>query len=142
MKKSLFVVFFIFCIFSFTLIKVSAQSPFPQALKTCETYSQTGGVSYEGNFYNISIDLEKTKKGCTYKEKISQGKGYQVLVCNFDQETLPLLADSMDRYNKAFQKEISKNKIFEAKMTTNGEIFQNYLINPKFCQVLTSNSKK
>ncbi len=140
MKKTslLLVIFALF--FSFQP-KLNAQQMFYEALKTCEKYSQSGTAGYKNETFGIQITLEKAKNNkCVYKEKIFQGADYQMLTCNFDQAQLPFLSGSMERYYNAYKKEIAKNKIFEAKMTTNGEIFQKYLIDKKYCQV--THSKK
>jgi len=113
---------------------------FSDAIKTCENYSKDGAIEYEGQLFNILITLQKRGDTCIYKEKIYQGKDYQMLTCNFDKSQLAPISTSMAKYNNIFKKEISKNPIFEAKMTTNGEVFQNYLANPKFCSI--SHSKK
>ena len=118
-----------------------AQTSFSKALSTCEKYSQLGGVDYEHNYYNILITLDKNKKGCTYKEKIYQSSGYQMLTCNFEMGQLSKLADLMDKFVNAYKKDIDKNKIFEAKMTSNAEIFENYLINRKYCNITQSKTK-
>ena len=47
---------------------------------------------------------------------------------------------NQDLYNNTFKKEISKNNIFSAKLTSNGEVFQKYLVDPKYCQI--THSKK
>ena len=61
-----------------------------------------------------------------------------MLTCNFDKDQLLFMSDSMEKYSGIFKKELAKNKIFEAKMTTNGEVFQKYLANPKYCRITTS----
>lgn len=125
----------------FCITSATAQNTFTQSLRTCEKYSQLGGVNHQGEFYNILITLEKTKKACVYKEKIYQNSGYQMLTCNFQMGQLSALADSMDKFTTAYAKPIAKNKIYEAKLTSNGEIFEQYLINPKYCQVTKSKTK-
>ena len=132
----LFIVSFIFLSYV-----ANAENSFTTALRTCSKYSQNGGATNEKDYYNISVTLEKTKKGCEYKEKIYQASGYQMLTCNFKTEHLGLIADSMDRFTTAYKKEIDKNKIYEAKLTNNAEIFENYLINPKYCKVTMSKNK-
>lgn len=137
MKKSLLVLLFM----TFCLTNISIAAEFPQALKTCEKFSQVGSASYNNEIFNISITLDKAKNGkCVYKEKIYQGKDYQMLTCNFDSGQLPALSASMETYNNKYKKEISKNKIFEAKMTTNADVFQKFLSNPKYCTI--THSKK
>ena len=138
--KKIFTIAILFVFMSLPIALAAFQASFPQALKTCETYSQKGGAEYEHEYFGILITLEKSKNKCVYKEKIFQDKKYQMLTCHFDMELLPKLSDSMQRFNNAFSKEIAKNNIFSAKMTTNGEIFQTYLINPKYCSV--SHSKQ
>lgn len=141
MKKiSLLLLFFCF-IFLGMYSKLNAQSTFYQALKTCENYKQEGVVEHDREFFTIQVTLQKARNNkCVYSEKISQGKDYQTLTCNFDMAQLPFLSDSMERFNNTFKTEIAKNRIFEAKMTTNGEIFQKYLIDKKYCQI--THSKK
>ncbi len=113
-----------------------AENNFSKALRTCESYSKDGVIPYNGENFNISITLNKALKGmCTYKEKIHQPTGYQLLTCNFSKQQLPFVADSMERYNQYYKKPIAQNPIFEAKMTTNGEVFEKFLANPEICQI-------
>jgi len=115
---------------------------FPTAVKTCEKYSQEGTASNKNETFNILVTLQKSKNNmCTYKEKIYRGNDFQMLTCNFDSAQLEDISASMHKYNEIFKKEIAKNRIFEAKMTTNGEVFQKYLTNPKNCQITTSGKK-
>lgn len=124
----------------FISLKAYALLTFPQALATCEKYSKEGSIQYKNETFNLSISLNKSKNKCVYKEKIYQDIGYQMLTCNFEKSQLDFLSKSMEEYNKAFRKEIAKNPIFEAKMTTNGQIFQKYLIDPQYCKI--THSKK
>ena len=139
MRKIFFVCFI--GLLSLITCGVYAQNSFTTALRTCDNYSQLGGVELGSEYYNILIALNKNKKTCTYKEKIYQTSGYQQLTCNFQTEQLGKIADIMDNFVTAYKKEISKNKIYEAKLTNSAEIFENYLINPKYCQVTKSKAK-
>lgn len=139
MKKALFG--FIALFLAFLYSSALAENSFVKSLRTCEKYSQLGGAEHGSEFYNILITLDKTKNGCIYKEKIYQRSGYQMLTCNFEMGQLPKIADSMDKFTKAYSAEVAKNKIYEAKLTSNGEIFENYLINPKYCTVTRSKTK-
>ena len=121
--------------------QTNAQSFFPDALKNCEKYSNEGSAEKYNEVFNISITLEKAKNNkCVYKEKIYQDDHWELLTCNFEPSQLTFMSNSMKRFNEVFAKEIAKNRIFEAKMTTNGEIFQKYLANPKYCTI--THSKK
>ena len=138
MRKQLFFVLLMIA----SVIPVSlAQESFTTALRTCEKYSQLGGVALGVEYYNILITLDKNKKKCNYKEKIYQSSGYQMLSCNFEMDQLSIIADSMERFNNVYKKEIEKNKIYEAKLTNNYEIFEKFLINPKYCQITKSKTK-
>ena len=117
------------------------QTDFTRAIKNCDKYSKEGSAKFNGEEFDIAITLDNTKKGCMYKEKIFQGKDYQQLTCNFSEKHLKFINDSMERYSAFFKKEIAKNPIFEAKLTTNGEIFQQYLINPEICKITYSKKK-
>lgn len=118
-----------------------SQTDFTKALKTCDKFSQSGAIDYSGQRYNLLITLDKTKKSCIYKEKIYQISGQQQLTCNFPFEQLEAIANSMDKFTSAYKNEIAKNKIYEAKLTANGEIFEQYLINPKYCKITRLKSK-
>ncbi len=134
MKKVLSV-FFIFLGLGL-FFQAFAENNFSKALRTCENYSKEGVIPYNHENFNLSITLNKTiKGGCIYKEKIHQAIGYQLLTCNFSKQQLPYIADSMERYNQYFKQAIAQNPIFEAKMTTNGEVFQKFLANPEICQI-------
>ncbi len=130
--KVIFAVFVLFSIFS----PVFAENNFSNALRNCGKYSKDGVIPYENQNFNVSINLEKSiKGGCIYKEKIHQDIGYELLTCNFTKNQLPYIADSMERFNQYYKKEIAKNSIFEAKMTSNGEVFEKYLANPAICNI-------
>ena len=104
-----------------------------------KTYHQK--VSLGTEYYNLLITLDKNKKTCTYKEKIYQSTGYQMLSCNFEMGQLNTIADIMENFNNAYKNEIAKNKIYEAKLTNSAEILEKYLINPKYCQITQSRTK-
>ncbi len=140
MKKISFLVLVLGLLFFGYNSKINAQNQFYKSIKTCENYSLQGSAEYNREIFNILVTLEKKGDKCVYKEKIFQGKNYQMLTCNFDKAQLPFLSDSMERFTNAFKKEIAKNNIFEAKMSTNGEIFQKYLVDKKYCQI--THSKK
>lgn len=133
MKKTLF----IFMISLFMCMQAMAQTEFTNALQTCEKYSQDGSIPYQGQVFNLKITLEKGKNGkCTYKEKIYQDStGYELLTCNFDKDQLKFVANSMIEYSNLFKNELAKNKIFEAKLSSNGVVFQKYLVDKKYCQI-------
>ena len=139
MKKILIIGFVFLTLISTIFCSISiAQTEFSKALRTCETYRQDGSIAHNGEVFDLTITLDKSRNKCVYKEKIYQGKKYQMLTCNFENGQLPAIADSMEKYTNFYKKEIAKNKIFEAKMTTNGEVFQKYLANPKYCTITHS----
>ena len=141
MKKTLLLSVSIFCILIGICSVYAMQTKFSKALLTCENFSQTGSIEKNNEVFNILVTLEKTKNGkCLYKEKIYQGREYQMLTCNFDEGQLPFMSKSMEKFSETFKKQLAKNPIFEAKMTTNGEVFQKYLANPKYCTI--THSKK
>ena len=132
-----------FAVLGFFALNSNAQAllSFPQAVATCENYSQQGGVEYNNEYFNILITLEKGRRdSCIYKEKIFQNKNYQLLTCEFHQTELDYISKSMQKFNDEFRVQIAKNRIFEAKLTTNGEFFQKYLANPNYCKM--THSKK
>ena len=139
MKKILIIGFVFLTLISTIFCSISiAQTEFSKALRTCETYRQDGSITHNGEVFDLTITLDKSRNKCVYKEKIHQGKKYQMLTCNFENGQLPAIADSMEKYTNFYKKEIAKNKIFEVKMTTNGEVFQKYLANPKYCTITHS----
>lgn len=133
MKKTLFLAI----VSAFICTQSIAQTEFTNALSSCEKYSQDGSIPYQGQVFNLKITLEKGKGGkCTYKEKIYQDNtGYELLTCNFDKDQLKFIANSMNEYSDLFKKELAKNKIFEAKLSSNGVIFQKYLVDKNYCQI-------
>ena len=132
---------FIFISSMFLFAFANAENTFTTALRTCNKYSQLGGVDFNGNYFNILITLDKSKKGCIYKEKIYQQSDYQMLTCTFQTGQLSSIADSMSKFTEAYKKEIAKNKIYEAKLTNNAEIFEKYLINSQICKITSSKTK-
>ena len=141
MKKTVYFIYVLAFATSFFAIKSIAQSTFPAALKTCETYSQEGGVTHNSGYYKINISLSKEKNKCVYKEKISLGDNWDMLKCEFGMDQMSAISDSMQKFNDVFKNEIAKNPIFSAKMSTNSEIFNTYLANPKYCTILQSKKK-
>lgn len=118
---------------------VNAQISFSDALKTCEPYTKQGSIEKNDEVFNLLITLEKSRNNkCTYKEKIYQDNSYQLLTCNFEPSQLAFMSKSMKKFSEVFYKQIIENPIFEAKMTTNGEVFQKYLANPKYCEITHS----
>ena len=136
MKKLIAVLFIISAVFLCGF--ASAETAFTTALRTCTPYSQQGSAMNAGHNYTISISLEKNKKNCVYKEKISLGSGYQLLTCRFKNEDLSEIADNMSAFTQAYKDQIAKNKIFEAKLTNNYYIFEQYLVKPEFCKITSS----
>lgn len=139
MNKILSIVFFLVvcsvnCVF--------AETDFTRALRNCEKYSQTGTIPYEGQNFDLLITLQKQKDVCLYREKIIQDNKWQLLACKFSENQIPFIADSMDKYSKVYRKELDRNKIFEAKLTTNYEVFQKYLSDPHTCEITYSKNAK
>ena len=141
MKK--ITIFAIFVIFSlFTIISAFAETEFTRALSTCSPYTLNGSIPYQGQIFNLKISLQKGKGDkCTYKERIYQDIGYEELVCNFSNEQLKSITASMIEYSDTFKKELLKNKIFEAKLSSNAVVFQNYLVEPHICKINYSKKK-
>ena len=131
MKKILFLL----AMFLFGTLQAYCETDFINALNTCASFTQTGAIPYGGQVFNIMITLQKSKGKCLYKEKIYQDIGYEQLACSFDNNQLKFISDSMKEFTETFKKEISKNKIFEAKLSSNGVVFQKYLVEPKYCQI-------
>ena len=125
MKKISFFIFLAGVLLLSANLESNAQNTFSGAVATCEEYFQEGVIEYNKEPFSISVSLKPLKNGaCEYKEKIFQGKKYQMLTCEFEKAQLGFISDSMQRFNDTFKTEIAKNKIFEAKMTSNGEVFQ------------------
>jgi len=132
MKKSLFLI--IIALFGCT--QAFGETAFIKALETCSNYSQEGSIPYNNEVYNLKITLQKGKgDSCIYKEKIYQDIGYEELNCNFTKNQLQFVANSMREYSNLFKNELAKNRIFEAKLTSNGVVFQKYLIEPNICKI-------
>ena len=140
MKKSVSALLLLMIFGAFGLIlKANAQSKFPEAIKTCEAYSEIGSAkNSQGGIFSIQVTLEKTKNACIYKEKVYQGQFYQLLTCKFDEPILPTLSSSMAKYNQTFKKQIDENPIFGATMTHNQDVFDNFLIKENYCKITGS----
>ena len=135
MKKSLLV---IFVFTSFCLSAIAEDISFPAALKNCDKFHITDSASYNGMFYDVTISLDKTKNYCVYKEKIAKtAKEYSLLTCNFDMRLMDTLSQKMQKFNDKYKKELAKKPLFRAKMTSNKEIFEEYIVNPAYCKVTT-----
>ena len=138
MKK----IIIIFAVMAFCSMQTFAQTEFSKALENCDPYVQEGSIPYSGQIFNLRISLEKARGGkCTYREKIYQDIGYEELICNFEKNQLQSIAKSMESFSNTYKKELAKNKIFEAKMSSNGDIFQRFLVEPKICKITHSKKK-
>ena len=134
----IFSMIYIVLFFSILILQNRAfcQTEFLNALKTCENFTQEGSIEKNNELYNLKITLKKLKNDkCQYREKITQAIQEQTLICNFNKEQIYFITNSMLEFYKAFPKEIAKNKIFEAKLSTNGVIFQKYLIDKNYCTI-------
>ena len=140
MKKILFCLALLIAFMGVAIEKSTAKTKFSKALLSCEEYYQDGAIKHQNELFNLTITLSPKGDKCIYKEKIHQNKSYQMLTCEFSKNQQGVLSNSMTRFNQEFKKQIDKNRIFEAKMTTNGEIFQKYLVDPKYCKI--THSKK
>jgi len=118
------------------------QMKFHEAIKTCETFEQLGAIPYKSQIFDIKVNIEKKRNKCVYTEKIFQGKDYHLLTCNFKMEDLDYISNSMKRFTESYPKQMEKNRIFEAKMTTNAEIYNNYVADPKYCTITNSLKKQ
>ncbi|MBQ4646393.1 MAG: hypothetical protein IJB79_03500 [Candidatus Gastranaerophilales bacterium] len=137
--KKIFLLALLVSTFTVFAIKTTAQTTFIKSIKTCEDFSEKSTLFHNGEAFDVLITLNKTKTNkCIYREKIYQNKDYQMLTCEFEQNQQDFIVDSMTRFTKMFEKQISKNKIFEAKLTNNGEVFQKYLANPQYCKITYS----
>lgn len=137
MKK----IFLALTVFLFTslILVANAQIQFYEAIKNCQEYKKDGSITRQAETFNILITLNKAKGDkCIYKEKIYQNKEYQMLTCEFKQHHQDFISDSMKNFNNKYKNEISKNSIFEAKLTTNVEVFQKYLVDPAICNITYS----
>ena len=137
MKKFAFLSI-IFCFLACNASTFASGVKFYDALKTCETFEQLGAIPYKSEVFDLKINIEKKRDKCVYTEKISQGKDYHMMTCNFKMEELEYLSNSMRRFAEAYAKEMEKNRIFEAKMTTNADIYNKYLADPKYCKITNS----
>lgn len=131
MKKTLFLA----AILLFSSLQVFGETEFSKAMLNCDSYSQDGAIPYNGQTFNLKITLQKSKGKCVYKEKIYQNIGYEQLTCNFDKDGMKYISNSMSEFADVYKKEIAKNKIFEAKLTSNADVFQKYLVEKKYCQI-------
>ena len=125
----------------FSTMQAFCETQFTKALTNCSPYSINGTIPFQGEVYNLKISLQKSKGLCNYKERIFQDTGYQELVCNFNTEQTKSIAASMAEFSTKYKNQLEKNKIFEAKLTSNPVVFEKYLINPSICEITQSVSK-
>ena len=141
MKKIFYFLYVLVIISSFFAVKALAASAFPTALKTCESFSQQGSVMHNSGYYKIDVSLSKDRNKCTYKEKITHDADWDLLKCSFDMSIMSEIADSMQKFNDIFKTDIAKNPVFGFKMSTNSEVLNTYLVDPKYCSITTSRKK-
>lgn len=130
----------IFSILSLLLINICNATPsnFSEALKTCEPYEQLGAIRYKGELFNLKITLNKKKNKCIYQEKIFQGTNFHMLTCQLPKDDYEYISNSMKIFTEAYAEEVAKNRIFDAKLTTNADFFNKYAVNPTYCQITNS----
>ncbi len=142
MKKIFLVLSLLLLICTTVFASAFPKTNFSKAILNCDTYRQEGSVKHNNEVFNILITLKKNfNNSCTYKEKIYQDDDYMLLTCTFKKGQMEFISNSMDRFYAELHNEINKNPIFEAKLTTNGEVFQKYLVNKDICQITHSKKK-
>ena len=142
MKKNLFCLFLLVVALGVAVEKSIAKTKFSNAIATCEEYYQDGSIKYQNEYFNLTITLKPKGDKCIYKEKIHQGEDFQMLTCKFNKSQQKFISESMDRFYNTIQTQIGKNPIFEAKLTSNAEVFQKYLVDNQYCQISHSKSGK
>ena len=136
MKKSLFLLSVLLFTMFFNINAYADESNFARALRTCNPYILDDSLTRNGQTFNIAVSLEKSKKkSCIYKEKIYQGIEYQMLTCDINNDNLSQIADIMEKHYQNHKQEIQKERIFEAKMTSNNELLKTFLSDPKRCNI-------
>ncbi len=142
MKKILFCLALLIAFMGVAIEKSIAKTKFSKALLSCEEYYQDGAIKHQNELFNLTITLSPKGDKCIYKEKIHQGSDFQMLTCKFNKSQLGFMSDSMDRLYNTYSTQIAQNPIFEAKLTSNGEIFQKYLVDPQYCEITHSKNRK
>lgn len=136
MKKNLLFIFIASTLFLGLFNIAFAQTNFTKALSTCEEYSQKGIIVHQNEAYTVQVTLQKGKKdNCVYKEKITIGQNIHLLTCTFNKMQTDNIAKTMNEFSEKYKTHMIKNPIFEAKLSTNAEIFQAYLTNHNYCQI-------
>ena len=142
MKKVLSCLFILVALMGIVIEKAYAKTKFASSMSTCQEYYQDGSIKHQNEFFNLTITLKPKGDKCIYKEKIYQGEYYQMLTCKFNKQQQAFISDSMDRFYNAFKTQINKNPIFEAKLTSNAEVFQRYLVDQQYCEITHSKNRK
>lgn len=142
MKKVLFCLFLLVALMGIALEKTFAKTKFSSSALTCEEYYQDGSIKHQNEYFNLTITLKPKGDKCIYKEKIHQGENYQMLTCKFNKQQMSFISESMDRFYDTFKTQINKNPIFEAKLTSNAEVFQKYLVDQQYCEITHSKNGK
>lgn len=136
MKKVLINIFFMSLAVFFLSAQVNAETNFSRAIATCEDFNQKEIIVQNNEAYNVSVSLEKGKKNnCIYKEKITIGKNTHLLTCTFDKKAMTEISQLMSDFSNRFKSHMIKNPIYEAKLSTNAEIFQRYLTDIQYCKI-------
>jgi len=117
-------------------------SDFSKAIKTCASFSDSKDITISGKITNLAISLNKKGNKCIYKEKITQSIYTHLLTCTFEEKNLQQLSILMEEYYQQNKAALDKNKIFQAKMSSNSELFEHFLANPKYCNITNLNSTK
>lgn len=129
--------------FSFFLLNANVYATdFSNAIKVCAPFSASENIYKTDSVVNLKITLEKKANKCIYKEKITFSSGSHLMTCSFNQSDLESISLAMEEYYRADKAELDKNKIFQAKMTSNDKLFEKYLTNPKYCNITADKVSK
>ena len=130
-------------VFSFFLLNTNAfASDFSKAIKTCAPFSAVEDIYKTNAIVNLKITLEKKGNKCIYKENITFSAGSHLMTCMFEQSDLETISLAMEEYYRADKAALDRNKIFQAKMTSNDRLFEKYLTNPKYCNIAADKVSK
>jgi len=118
------------------------ETNFSRAIATCENFKQSEILIHQNEAYNVTVTLEKNKKNqCVYQEKITIGKNIHLLTCSFGQKEMKHISQLMSDFSNRFKVHMQNHPLYEAKLSTNSEIFQKYLTDNTYCKISGSQSK-
>ena len=139
MKKILFIMFFAVFFSVLAVIASNNGNDFTNALKNCESYSESGNVKTEG----ISVQSKKQIVGwqnnkCVYKETVNFAGMNTTITCKLNKDQISELTSVMSAYNllnKYSEDDVDTSSLESVKNNPVVKAWNKYLNDSSICTI-------